>query len=147
MFLMSRLKTSKSNPFHDQIILQVDRTDSIDELVSHQQHPMSELIGWKSDQSALEFYLVNKKAKCTKEISPALKRINETVRSKAVGRLTARLINLSVDPLLGASLVASPPAYIAIAKKPTTLNTKPISVIIFGARLEGNFDATDLQKG
>ena len=63
------------------------------------------------------------------------------------GRLTARLINLSVDPLLGASLVASPPAYIAIAKKPTTLNTKPISVIIFGERLEGNFDATDLQKG
>ena len=41
-FLMSKPKMSKSNPFHDQIILQVDRKDSIDELVSHQQHPMSE---------------------------------------------------------------------------------------------------------
>ena len=68
---------------HDQTFHQAEKMNQFDELVSHQQHPMSELIGWKSDQSALEFYLVNKKAKCTKEISPALKRINETVRSKA----------------------------------------------------------------
>ena len=58
-----------------------------------------------------------------------------------------RSIYWSVDPLLGASSVAPPPAYIAIAVNPATLNSNPISVIIFGARLDGNFDATDLQKG
>ena len=52
-----------------------------------------------------------------------------------------------MNPLLGASSVALPPAYIAIAVNPATLNSNPISVIIFGAKLDGNFDATDLQKG
>ena len=35
-------KKSKSNPFHDRIILPVDRKGSNDGLVSHQLHPMSE---------------------------------------------------------------------------------------------------------
>ena len=38
-------------------------------------------ISSKSDQSALEFHLVNKKAKCTEVISPAEKGIDETARS------------------------------------------------------------------